>query len=75
MTDLNKDEKKQDEVQGQFIDPMVTTPIALFILTEVCKAIISFVTFRFLIVFWNKHIKDRWTKWWNLEEKEESDVD
>lgn len=77
MTDENK-EVDNREVRGRFVDPIVATPIAIFVLKEIGKAIISFFTFKFLAVLWNKHLKERWDKWWHKEnevEKDQSDVD
>lgn len=53
------DDDKQDvasqnvEDRKEFIDP-VTTPIAFFVLKQICAAIISFFTFQAIQAWWNR---------------------
>ena len=71
----NRDVENDPKVEGQFVDPVIATPIALFIIKEAGKAVISFITFKFLKEFWDRSCRERWNKWWNREEKDDSDID
>jgi len=61
--DKNTDEDKElvegymeegQVVEGQFVDPAVTIPIAIFIFKEACKAIVGFFTVKFIKNWWEK---------------------
>jgi hypothetical protein len=57
MADENK-EVEEKQVQGQFVDPTVSGPVFIFVLQEMLKAVVGFLTVKCLAYFWDRKKKE-----------------
>jgi hypothetical protein len=58
MTDKPDQEVKSQD-QKDFIDPVATAAVGLFVLVEVVRACISFFTRKVLSIWWQRNIGDK----------------
>lgn len=55
--DVEIDDQTSDEEKKEFVDPATATPILLFILENLMKAVVTFFTMKFLENWWKKYRK------------------
>ncbi|MHA2043217.1 MAG: hypothetical protein ACW99G_00400 [Candidatus Thorarchaeota archaeon] len=55
---MDDENKEVEKVEGQFIDPVTTGPVFLFVLYEMIKATIGFFTVKCIGYFWDRKKKE-----------------